>query len=225
MSKKIEKTEFEKMLEQKIAEEEAQKNQRESMETEANADLPENMEGTSVELDEMRQALAAQTEECEQLKDQVLRVRAEFDNYRKRMLREMDQVRQSASSNLIKNLLPALDNLERALAHASEDDGLAEGVRMVHKQFRDVLSNEGLEPIPARGELFDPNVHDALAAVPSEDIAQGFIIEEYERGYKLRDVVLRPAKVVVSSGPEMSEGDQSADTEEVSTGDDALPSE
>lgn len=225
MSKKIEKTEFEKMLEQKIAEEEAQENQRESMETEANADLPENMEGTSVELDEMRQALAAQTEECEQLKDQVLRVRAEFDNYRKRMLREMDQVRQSASSNLIKNLLPALDNLERALAHASEDDGLAEGVRMVHKQFQEVLSNEGLEPIPARGELFDPNVHDALAAVPSEDIAQGTVVEEYERGYKLRDVVLRPARVVVSSGPEMSEGDQSADTEEVSTGDDALPSE
>ena len=160
-------------------------------------------------------ALEARSAECEQLKDQLLRVRADFDNYRKRLLREMEQLRQNASLRLIQNLLPALDNLERALAHAKADDGFVEGVTMVYKQFQEILGAEGLEPIPAVGEQFDPNIHDALAAMPSETIASGRVLEEYERGYRLRHVVVRPARVIVSSGaPSNGEAQASSEPEQ-----------
>ncbi len=170
------------------------------------------------------QSLAAQLEEqaaeCEQLQDQILRVRADFDNYRKRMLREMDQVRRTASANLIKALLPALDNLGRALDHAEANDGFVEGVSMVYKQFQDILAAEGLEPIPALHEPFDPNVHDALATIPSEEVESGHVAEEYERGYRLRDTILRPARVVVSSGPAVPKDDAPQDAQEAPETDD-----
>ena len=199
MSGNIPKTEFEKMLERKAAEEESS----------AATDTPDSLspeEAPKAPADEqsgVTQVQAAELKaECEQLKDQLLRARAEFDNYRKRTLRDMEQNRLNATGNLIRVLLPVLDNLERALAHANEEDGLAVGVRMVHKQLLDALSAEGLEPVPARGMAFDPTLHDALAMAPSETVEHGIILEEFERGYRLRDQVLRPAKVIVSSGPE-----------------------
>ena len=149
----------------------------------------------------LEQQIKERAAECEQLQDQLLRVRADFDNYRKRMLREVSQIRQTASATLIRGLLPALDNLERALAHADAEDGFVEGVGMVYRQFQEVLAAEGLEPIPALHESFDPNVHDALATMPSDTVEKGRIVEEYERGYRLRDTILRPSRVIVSSGP------------------------
>ena len=208
MSGKIPKTEFEKMLERKAAEEEALSPQAGQPE---DASVPvEAPEPTAVgeEAGKAQAQLAALQSDNDQLKDQLLRARAEFDNYRKRTLRDMEQNRQSATANLIRLLLPVLDNLERALAHANEDDGLTVGVRMVHKQFLDALTSEGLEPVPARGMAFDRTLHDALAMTPSETVEHGIILEEFERGYKLRDQVLRPAKVVVSSGPEPGDSDQ-----------------
>lgn len=144
-------------------------------------------------------------EECSQLRDQLLRARAEFDNYRKRVLREMDQLRQTASIHLVRSLLPVLDNLERAWSHNTAADSFAEGVGMVLKQLQDVLAGEGLEPIPALHEVFDPNVHDALASMPSETVEAGRVMEEYERGYRMGGMVLRPARVIVSNGAPESE--------------------
>ena len=204
MSDTTEKTEFEKMLEKKLAESNSAGSDNESVADDAavhnDSQIPVDNPDTSSSEEELNRKLEEQSSECEQLKDQLLRVRADFDNYRKRMLREMNQIRQTASANLIRAFLPALDNLERALAHASAEEGFVEGVGMVYKQFQEVLANEGLEPVPALHEVFDPNVHDALATMPSESVEAGRIMEEYERGYRLRDTVLRPARVVVSSG-------------------------
>lgn len=146
--------------------------------------------------------LADLTAERDSLRDQLLRARAEFDNYRKRVSRDMDQLRKTAAESLIRDMLPVVDNLERALAHADQKDNpLVQGVDMVMKQFASVLTGRGLEPVPALGVAFDPNVHEALAYQPSDEHPENTVMLEYERGYKLGDQIIRPAKVVVSSGP------------------------
>lgn len=144
--------------------------------------------------------------ERDALRDQLLRARAEFDNYRKRVSRDMDQLRKTAAESLIRDMLPVVDNLERALAHADQKDNpLVQGVDMVMKQFANVLTGRGLEPVPALGVAFDPNVHEALAYQPSDEHPENTVMLEYERGYKLGDQIIRPAKVVVSSGPAETE--------------------
>jgi molecular chaperone GrpE len=144
-------------------------------------------------------------QECESLRDQLLRQRAEFDNYRKRMARDTEQIRKTATENLIRDILPVLDNLERALQHAEDPNGaLAQGVSMVLKQLCDALAAKGLEPIASVGEAFDPNVHEAMAQQPSEDTPADMVLNEFERGYRLGGFVIRPAKVVISSGPAQS---------------------
>ena len=145
--------------------------------------------------------LARLTVERDLLKDQILRLRAEFDNYRKRVLREGEQARTGASQGIVRDLLPVADNLERALSHTDDaSSALAEGVGMVLRQFMDVLAARGLEPIAAMGVPFDPNVHEALSYMPSDDHAAGTVMNEFERGYRLGSAVLRPSRVVVSSG-------------------------
>ncbi len=145
--------------------------------------------------------IARLSAELEKLKDQFLRARAEFDNYRKRVLRDGEQARTNAAQGIVRDLLPVADNLERALLHAEDPTGgFADGVRMVLKQFMEVLAARGLEPIPALGVPFDPNVHEALAHMPSEEHAAGMVMNEFERGYCLGSAVLRPSRVVVSSG-------------------------
>jgi molecular chaperone GrpE len=159
--------------------------------------------------------LAARIEECESLKDQLLRARAEFDNYRKRTAREMERVRRTASENLLQELLPVIDNVERALGHAGESgDGFAQGIKLVYSQFADVLKANGVEAIPALGMPFDPTVHEALSQLPSEEYAPDHIMEEFQRGYRIGDHVLRPAKVVVSSGPPASTGSAAPEEQE-----------
>ena len=148
---------------------------------------------------DVNEALA---EALEATRDQILRLRAEFDNFRKRVARDAEKTRKMAAESLIKDLLPVADNFERALQHGQGDTAsLLEGIAMVHKQFVDVLSRHGVEAISAIGEPFDPNVHDALSRMPSDEHAEDKVALEYEKGYRLGDVVLRPAKVVVRSGP------------------------
>lgn len=144
--------------------------------------------------------LAALTEECDDLRDQLLRKSAEFDNYRKRTAREVERIRKTAAESLIHELLTVLDNLGLALSHVEdESDPLAQGVTMVLKQMDDILRRNGLEPIEAAGKPFDPNVHEAVAQVDSDDVPPGHVVQEYQRGYTLGGQILRPAKVVVSS--------------------------
>lgn len=226
MSNENENTEFEKKQQEKVAQatseiEEAAADNPDASTAEATEPPVEAAEQEAIDIKKLTQNLEEQAVQCEQLKDQLLRVRADFDNYRKRMIKEMNQVRQTASVNLIRALLPAMDNLERALAHASAEEGFVEGVGMVYKQLQEILANEGLDPVPALHEPFDPNVHDALATAPSQDVESGRIVEEFERGYRIRDMVLRPAKVIVSSGsPENNtekENDAEATQQEVAS--------
>jgi molecular chaperone GrpE len=130
--------------------------------------------------------------------DQLKRVAAEFDNYRKRAARDHELLVSRAAERLVRELLPVLDDLERAL-HAAEDHEeakLEEGVRLVHRQLADALRKEGLEELPTDGK-FDPHVHEALLSQPSE-AESGTVIEVLQKGYRLGDRVLRPARVVVS---------------------------
>jgi len=149
----------------------------------------------------LEEEVEALREEREQLKDQALRTRAEFDNYRKRLAREAEEKKKMAAEDLLQALLPVLDNLELAIEHAGESgEGLTEGVRMVYNQMHDVLGRHGLEKIESKRVPFDPNVHEALMQAPSTEIPDGHVLQTFQTGYSLAGRVLRPAKVVVSQG-------------------------
>jgi len=130
--------------------------------------------------------------------DDLKRVAADFDNYRKRALRDQEALVARAHERLAKALLPVLDDLERALVAAEEHEEakLEDGVRLVHRELRDALSKEGLVEIATDGE-FDPHVHEALLTQPSDE-EEGAILQVIQKGYRLGDRVLRPARVVVS---------------------------
>jgi len=143
-------------------------------------------------------------QELDEQRDRALRAQAELENVRKRMLREADQMRQYAVSPLVGDLLPLLDNLSRAIA-AGESTGnieeLLKGLQMVSQSFEETLKRYGVEKIPAVGQMFDPNKHEALQQVPSPDHEPMQIVQEVETGWQLHDRVIRPSKVIVSSGP------------------------
>jgi molecular chaperone GrpE len=132
--------------------------------------------------------------------DDLKRVAAEFDNYRKRVARDQQSLAARAHERLVKELLPVLDDLERALeaASAHQEAKLEDGVRLVHRELQEALAKEGLEEIETNGH-FDPHVHEALLSQPS-DKDDGAILEVLQKGYLLGDRVLRPARVVVSQG-------------------------
>ena len=143
--------------------------------------------------------LEALRQERNELVDTLQRVQAEFDNYRKRAARDQQSLVARAHERLAKELLPVLDDLERALeaAEAHEEAKLEEGVALVARSLADVLRKEGLEEVPADGR-FDPHVHEALLTQPSSE-DEGTVIEVLQKGYRLGDRVLRPARVVVAA--------------------------
>jgi len=156
-------------------------------------------------LDEFSKLFEEKTKELEELKDRYLRVCADFDNYRKRTVREIKEIREIATEHLIKELLPVLDNFERALKHVPDpEDVFVSGIRMVFSQLKDILMARGLLPLESVGQPFNPNVHDALAQIESEQ-PEGTVVQEYEKGYMLGKRVLRPAKVIVSKLPEQKD--------------------
>ena len=167
--------------------------------TPASADEPqvteEEQRGESLDVE----ALQA---ERDQLFDRLQRLAAEFDNYRKRNAREQLALSERANERLVKELIPVLDDLGRALEAASEHEEakLEEGVRLVHRALADLLAKEGLAEIETDGK-FDPHVHEALLSQPS-DQEEGSVIEVVQKGYKLGDKVLRPARVVVAAPAE-----------------------
>jgi len=133
--------------------------------------------------------------ERDQYLDSLRRLKAEFDNTRKRQERERARILESASEKLVQELLPVLDNLDRALE--SEGD-IREGVRATRDQLAEVLANEGLLPVASDGQPFDPNVHEAVMGQPSEDHEEGTVLQTFQRGYLLNGRAIRPAKVVVA---------------------------
>jgi len=148
------------------------------------------------EVDELEQT----TRERDEYLDALQRLKAEFENYKKRVSRDQAEFVTLASERLVKQLLPVLDDLERALEAAAdhEEAKLEEGVRLVHRSLADALAREGLVEVETDG-AFDPHTQEALLAQPSE-ADEGAVIQVLQKGYKLGDRVLRPARVVVSSG-------------------------
>jgi len=148
----------------------------------------------------LEERLTLLEKERDEYLDDLKRVAADFDNYRKRALRDQEALVARAHERLAKALLPVLDDLERALVAAEEHEEakLEDGVRLVHRELRDTLSKEGLVEIETDGE-FDPHVHEALLTQPSES-DDGAILQVIQKGYRLGDRVLRPARVVVSQG-------------------------
>ena len=146
------------------------------------------------------QVAALESERDEHLND-LKRVAAEFENYRKRVLRDQESLVARAHERLVKELLPVLDDLERALAAAEEHEEakLEEGVRLVHRELAAALAREGLAEIETNGKC-DPHVHEALLSQPSE-AEEGAVLEVVQKGYRLGDRVLRPARVVVAASP------------------------
>ena len=144
-------------------------------------------------------ALAGELELARKERDDYLdalrRLKAEFENSRKRQERELARVRDTASEQLVTELLPVLDNLDRALQ--SEGD-IREGVQATRDHFAEVLGNAGLTPVTSDGQHFDPNVHEAVMGQPSEEHEEGIILQTFERGYLLNGKSIRPAKVVVA---------------------------
>jgi molecular chaperone GrpE len=134
--------------------------------------------------------------------DKFLRSVAEFDNYRKRVARERDELVRNTRENVLSALLPALDNLERALGHSAEGTPLHDGLLQVEKQFERVLADFGLVEIKASpGDLFDPAFHEAVSHIESAEYPDGVVLDQLQSGYKIADRLLRPARVVVSKGP------------------------
>ena len=144
--------------------------------------------------------------ERDDLIQRLQRVSADYVNYQKRAQRDVDQVRQFAGEEIIKALLPALDDMERALqaaaANHGEDDPFYQGVQLVHTKMLAALSAFGLQPIESVGKSFDPERNLAILQQPSDDVAPLTILQETQRGYLLKGRTLRPASVVVSHAPE-----------------------
>lgn len=132
--------------------------------------------------------------------DSLQRLKAEFENYRKRMLREQSEYLTMASQGLILELLPVLDNFERALSHAAEAEAgdFGSGVQLLYNQLIDIMAKQGLTAIDPIGEPFDPLRHEALMQTDSEDHEENIIVEVFDKGYELKGRVIRPAKVKVS---------------------------
>ena len=171
------------VLEKRLAEKAAQ----ESDDEEA-AEAPVNLVGAREQIDE--------------LNARVLRLTADYDNYRKRAQREKEDVRQFSNQDLLEKLLPVLDNFEMAITAVKEaDPSIKDGVQMIYDQLFAVLKDSGMEPIDAMGEAFDPNLHEALSQEETTNANEGTVVQQVQRGYKLNERLVRPARVVVAKAP------------------------
>ena len=162
---------------------------------------------TEAEQQTLEERLAALEAERDEHLNDLKRVAADFENYRKRVARDQESLVARAHERLVKELLPVLDGLERAI-DASRDTGtrsVEEGVRLVHQELQAALQREGLAEIETNGR-FDPHVHEALLSQPS-DAEEGSVLEVVQKGYKLGDRVVRPARVVVAA-PQEADGDR-----------------
>ena len=139
--------------------------------------------------------------ERDSLLDRLARAQAEFENARRRATKEQQDFRDYAAGDAIKALLPVLDSFERALQVKSDPGDFRSGVELIYKQLQDALAKLGVRAIPAKGETFDPHVHEAIEMVETSDAADHEVIEEVQRGYKIKDRLLRPAMVKVAKNP------------------------
>jgi len=152
----------------------------------------------------IEQVLRQLREQNRQLADQLLRNKAEMDNARKRLAREKEEFQRFSLVQTLEALLPILDGFELAVAAEGGGEDYRKGVEIIYLQFLGTLQRLGLEPIEAKGKLFDPNVHEAIATVETEDVPDQYVVDEMQRGFFYRNRLLRPAKVRVAKQPETS---------------------
>ncbi|MFF2155951.1 nucleotide exchange factor GrpE [Paenibacillus chitinolyticus] len=160
----------------------------------AEAAAPEAEGATNTELDELRKA-------AEESQQRLLRAQADFDNFRRRTRQEKEEFAKYASLKLIEQMLPVIDNFDRALVSSRETqdfEALTKGIEMVYRQLEQVMTQEGLTPIEAVGQPFNPEFHQAIMQVESDEHEEGIVVEEVQKGYMLKDKVIRPSMVKVS---------------------------
>jgi molecular chaperone GrpE len=141
--------------------------------------------------------------DLDRFRDLALRSQADFENYKKRAAREKDEAIKYANNSLLERLIPIVDNFELGLEAArgeGRNSPIFSGMSMVLKQLNDFLRDHGLQPLEATGQKFDPNLHEAIAHEPSEEYPEGVVVRQTRRGYRMKDRLLRPSSVVVSSG-------------------------
>ncbi|MCY4487471.1 MAG: nucleotide exchange factor GrpE [Deltaproteobacteria bacterium] len=156
------------------------------------------------EVERLTEELAAAREEARRLEDQFLRQAAETENYKKRVAREKQDAIRYANESLVRDLLPVIDDLERAMEHGLTDDNgqsLLDGVALVHRSCLEALQKHGVIQVTAKGESFDPEKHEAFAQVETAEHAANTVVDEAHRGYYLNDRLLRPSLVSVAKTP------------------------
>ncbi len=179
---------------------------------EQNEAKPDNSADTSA--DSLADALAQDIEsplattalqaKVDELQDRMIRMQADTENFRRRVQREQDDARKFESMRIVRDMLPGMDGLNRAISSAEQTGDmqtLLNGIKMVAQQFRDILKAHAAEPIDALGKPFDPNLHEALTQIPSADHEPMTVLQVVEMGYRLHDRVVRPARVIVSCAP------------------------
>ena len=155
----------------------------------------ETLDGQLAAVTAERDSLAAEKAEAE---GRLLRLRAEFDNHRRRVERERSDFLQYAAADLVQQVLPVLDDFERALKHETADRDYAKGVELIFQRFAETLKKLGLEPMETAGQKFDPNLHQAVQRVETDEAEDQMILEDFQKGYSFRGKLLRPAMVKVA---------------------------
>jgi len=170
----------------------------EDVEAASQEEMLENGEQLREEIEALQSQLeAAQTKASENL-DGWQRAQAEFINYKNRVQRDREVDFLSMKGDIVKKVLPVLDDLERALANRPEDNSWANGMELIARKFQNILEAEGVKRIEAKGQLFDPNFHEAISSEPNDDVESGHVIEVVQTGYMLGERVIRPAMVRVA---------------------------
>ena len=180
----------------KHTQEELEENQGEAVATSNN--VSENAEQLSAEINALNKKLAEAESKTSEYKDSWLRSQAEFQNYRKRIERDSELTYISLKGDIIKKILPVLDDLERALQNRSADDPWANGIELVARKFQNILESEGIKRIEAVGIEFDPNFHEAISHEPADGVQSGHVIGVVQNGYMIGERVIRPALVRVA---------------------------
>ncbi len=158
--------------------------------------------GTTTAAQEPQSELERIKAECASYLDRAARIQAEFENFRKRNAKAQQEYREYAIADAVKTLLPILDSLDNALkTNAASLQDFHAGIELIDKQFHDALAKLGVEPVPAEGAPFDPNVHQAIQMVDTDKAEDNHVLDELQRGYKLKDRLLRPAMVRVARNP------------------------
>lgn len=181
---------------EKQSEEEVVENMDET--TPTDAEMPEITEQVSAEFDALINQLKEAETRASEYKDGWARSQAEFQNYKKRIERDNEMLYSGMKGDIIKKVLPALDDLERAMQNRPADDAWASGIELITRKLQNILESEGVKRIDAKGAAFDPNFHEAISHEPNDEVESGHVIEVVQNGYMLGERVIRPALVRVA---------------------------